>query len=112
MTKIRTGANDPDRNPGHDPSWFDKYQPIARHYPRAATLSPADKVARDREQQAAKIAAREARHATRRAADPNRCRICGTPISDPRSLERGIGPSCHHKLVTSPEGGPNERNTP
>lgn len=76
-------------------------------YRYPAILSPADKVDRDRE-----IAARNVETRRKNTAAKLQylalvarshgeivtagvvCRICGTPLTDPRSIERGIGPEC------------------
>lgn len=27
------------------------------------------------------------------------CRVCGTPITAPMSVARGVGPVCHHRMT-------------
>ena len=32
----------------------------------------------------------------------NHCKICGRPLSDPKSIKRGIGPVCWEKVLADP----------
>jgi len=33
-----------------------------------------------------------------------KCRICGKPLTDPKSIERGIGPECFKEIKQEPIG--------